>query len=740
MGQQDFIVELLGIAAQVFFLDGVPQDIDPIPGLLAQTAPSKSARGREHDFLFAHLSLSGPAEEAVMLANEFIGNLSQEYYHSTGSVTSALRRTVLDMNERLLFYNVQNRRSVEGALTAAVLHGDELFTLQAGEALAYLGHNFGVERLPARTSTATTPLGRSAGLDIRFAYHKLQIGDMLLLADPRLASLNGTTLAPALVDTEIESGLDALSDVVGQDTARLLLVEFADEVPASLPVKLVPKTSKRAARPNPRPPVAAASLPVDALPDASASSPMTGPKREAGLPPLRTAAPVITAVAVETRARQAAATSARGVSGATDWLAGMLGQLRPASTTADEEESSLSWALPTFIALLIPLVITAIVFSVYLQRGNVEALGQIKQDMVEQMVVAESAVGDLSQSRAAYEAVLALAAMAEESRPGDGEVARMRFEARESLDRMDGITRLTATSFGFFGDEADLSHVTLQGGTDGGLYVLDQAGNKILYRGTDENYETADSADPQVVAFSGQAVGTEIMGPFVDTIWRSDGAADARPGLTMLDRTGVLFTYYPNLGDTRAVPLGFSSTWLNPVALATYGGRVYILDSGAGQIWKYFPVGEGFEQDPEDTAIFFGPEADLQNAVDFDLYSEDGSLVVIYSDGRVRYYDTRSGRVQWDENTLLQNGLSTPLISPTSVELVGRGLNASVFVLDPGSSRLVQISRGGTVLAQYRAMDNEGTELLSQASDFAIAESPFRLLLTAGNEVFRASR
>lgn len=738
-------MELLGITAQLFFVNGVAQEVDPIPGLLAQTAPPKSVRSRERDSLFAHLSLSGPPEEAAVLAQEFLAHLSLEYYQSTGSVTAALRRAVLDMNERLLYYNVQNRRDIEGALTAAVLHGDELFTLQAGEALAYLGHNFGVERLPAQSALPPTPLGRSAGLDIRFAYHRLQIGDMLLMADPRMASLNGTTLAPVLVDTEIESGLDALAGVVGSDTARLLLIEFADEIPATLPVKLAPRSAKRPSRPattSVQPPTSAPAAP-GATPEAS-PPPTTsyGPKREAGLPPLRTAsAPVVTAAAVETKARQAAASSARGMSSATGWLSGVLDRLNPAKEGDEEEEKGgLGWALPTFLALLIPIVVSGIVLSVYLQRGNVEELGQIKQDMVEQLVIAEGAVGDPAQSRAAYEAVLALASSANDLRPGDGEVARMRFEARESLDRMDGITRLAATSFGSFSDEANLTNVALRDTTEGGFYALDEAANQVLFVGTDESYDNVDLGDASVVAFSGQAVGTEIMGPFVDMIWRGDGSADTRAGLTMLDRTGVLFTFYPNLGDTRAVPLGFSSTWLSPAAISTYGGRLYVLDTGAGQIWKYFPQGEGFEQDPEDTAIFFGPEADLQQAVDFDLYSEDGSMVVAYQDGRIRYYDTRSGRIQWDENTLLQNGLVSPLVAPTVVELVGRGLNASIFVLDPGSNRIVQISRGGTVLAQYRALDEAGNELLDKASDFAVAEAPFRLLVSAGNGIYRASR
>ncbi|MEZ4517002.1 MAG: hypothetical protein R3C44_09260 [Chloroflexota bacterium] len=723
-------MELIGITARLYFVDGVAQDTDVIPGLLAQTAPPKSARGREHDYLFAHLSLSGPPDEAAELADSFVATLTQEFFHSTGTVTAALRRAVLDMNERLLYYNVQNRRAVEGALTAAVLHGDELFTLQTGEALAYLGHNFGVERLPTQTTGAPTPLGRSAGLDIRFAYHRLQIGDMLLLADPRLASLNGSTLSPVLVDSEIESGVDALAEVIDQDTARLLLVEFADEIPASLPVKLVPKPAKPATRPAP--------VPVSKEP--APAPPTAGPQRESGLPPLRTtAAPAITTATVETKARQAAASSARGMSSATGWLSGMLGQLNPTSDDKDDEETSISWALPAAIALLIPLIVSGIVLSVYLQRGNVEELGQIKQDMVEHMVVAEGAADSPEQSRASYEAVLALAAAADELRPGDGEIARMRFEARENLDRMDGVTRLTATAFGEYGKEATLTNLALRD-AEGGFYVLDETGNEVLFRETDENYDTINSDDPQIVAYNGQAVGTEIMGPVLDMIWRSDGSAETRSGLTMLDRTGVLFTYYPNLGDIRAVPLGFSSNWLNPVAISTYGGRIYILDNGAGQIWKYYPQGEGFIQDETDIAISLDEGADLQQAVDFDLYSEDGSLAVLYSDGRIRYYDTRSGRIQWDENTLLQNGLTTPFVSPTAVELVGRGLNASIFVLDPGTSRLVQISRGGTVLAQYRALDDQGNELLSQATDFGVAESPFRLLLTTSTQVFRASR
>ena len=52
----------------------------------------------------------------------------------------------------------------------------------------------------------------------------------------------------------------------------------------------------------------------------------------------------------------------------------------------------------------------------------------------------------------------------------------------------------------------------------------------------------------------------------------------------------------------------------------------------------------------------------------------------------------------------------------------------------------LQISRGGTVLEQYRVLDPAGNELLSQARDFAISESPLQVYLVAGETLYVAER
>ncbi len=725
-------MDLLAITAQLSVQDGVALDEAAVPGLLAQPAPPKAARGRERDFLFAHLSLSGVREETADLARQLAEGLGKRFFAAAGSVTSALRRAVLETNEQLLRHNLTTKKSHEGALSCAVLHGGELYTLQVGEGLAFLGHNFGVERLPARPAQHLTPLGRSAGIDIRFAYHQLQNGDMMLLADPRLGHLSGAALASVLVDTEIESGLDALMTVVSSDTARLLLVEFADELPSTLPLKFQHSKKPAAKAAAPKAPAPARAEPQAA---AVATAVAARPIRATGSSLLEAATPATPEAVspVETSARRVASTSARGLSRFTAWLAAVLGRLR-GRVSAEPAGLSIHWAIPATIALIVPLLVGAVVTSVYLQRDNVATLSVVKQQMLDEMVAAENAAADTAQAQTHYLAVLALADEADTLRPDDPDVGAMRTEARLALDRLEGVSRTTAERFYQFETGASLTRIALRG-VDGGLAVLDEAANRVAYLPTDETYSALTTEEPPIIAFGGQSVGALSIGTLFDLIWLPGIASETRDSITMIDRGGGLFHYYPNLGDIGGATLANSSAWLNPLAVADYLDRLYVLDSEAQQIWKYYAT-DGFTQFPGDEAIAFSANMGLEGAVDFDLYTEDGSLVLLYADGRIRYYDTRSGRVHWDETDLLAAGLTTPFVAPTTVKLVGSGLNASIFVLDPGSGRLVQLSRGGVVLNQYRIMDENGIDIISRGSDFAVTDAPQSIFVVAGETIY----
>ena len=138
--------------------------------------------------------------------------------------------------------------------------------------------------------------------------------------------------------------------------------------------------------------------------------------------------------------------------------------------------------------------------------------------------------------------------------------------------------------------------------------------------------------------------------------------------------------------------------------------------------------------------MFLSAEANLRAANDIDIYEEDGSLLVTYTDGRVQYIDTATGSVLWDETDLLESGLAAPLQMPAAGKFIGRGLNASVFILDAGSGRVIQASRLGNVLAQYRATDNRGQDIFSGASDLAVAETPLRIFVTNDNQLYLVSQ
>jgi hypothetical protein len=413
----------------------------------------------------------------------------------------------------------------------------------------------------------------------------------------------------------------------------------------------------------------------------------------------------------------------------------VLERLRP---LPDPREEPINWPIPTALAIIIPLIVAFIAMGVYFQRGQVRRMADIKQEMNQAALLADESQ-ELDEARGYYNTVLTLAIEAQAIRPGDGEVARLRQQAMTALDRLDGVTRLTARSYHTFANEVQLGAVVVRPGFNGGIYTLDRTNSVVYEHQTDESYTRPQEEPIRLTGRDQVPAGNYVVSNIVDLMWRARGQAVGREGLAMLDTNGTLLMYHPTLGDYQVAALDLASEWQQPVAMATYNERLYILDRGTREIWKYFPGGYQFTLRADDRIIRFGENPELERAVDLDLYSEDASLVVAYEDGRIRYYDTRSGRIQWDETNLAQSGLVSPFIAPNRVKLVGRGLNASIFVSDPGSGRIVQLSRGGTVLAQYRASDEQGEDLFTRITDFAIAETPLRIFVTADNRLYLVS-
>ena len=225
-----------------------------------------------------------------------------------------------------------------------------------------------------------------------------------------------------------------------------------------------------------------------------------------------------------------------------------------------------------------------------------------------------------------------------------------------------------------------MSVVALRQGLNGDFYTLDSGNNRVFVHETEDDYLTFAEPNPQEALFGGQAVGTHIIGRMIDMVWRPSGSQVANEGIAVLDGRGALLTYHPGFSNVRAVPLGLASEWKTPVAIAQFNERLYVLDRGAGQIWRYFPEGDGFIVDEGQRALTL---PDLQSAVDFTIYSEDGSVIVLYEDGRLRRYGQDS--LLWDETHLNASGLATPLVAPVAYDRWSTAHWAPRFGLDrPG--------------------------------------------------------
>lgn len=741
-------MDLKAVTGQLYIINGEAQAAAAVPGLQAQSPPARAARGRGSDYLFVHLTLSGPAAETEVMAQDLLDSISQLFYQTPGSITAALRKAIVETNEMLLRRNVNGSDTPrEGAVTCAVLRGQELFIAQTGESFAMLGHHFGVERLPATAPPRMTPLGRTAGLDIRFYHNWLEPGHMLLLADPRMAHLPAATIRPVLVESEdLEESLDMLAALLASDTARLMLIQFTDEEPliAARPAAAKstgkqleppttaprrdpqynrqPLTAAQAARP--RPPFARPHVHGDAteVPATQQTTPIT-----------RQVAP--RASQATPTARQATSQAAHGLGRFMGWLAQLLARLNPPRPAAASAEEPVNWALPALAAVIIPVIIALVVTTTYFQRGLSNRFSEIRQQMGQAIGLAEQAE-DAGTARAYYSQVLALSVEAETLRPGNADIQSMRQTALAQMDRLDDITRLQASVLYTYGENAGISSVVLRDGLNGDIYTLDRANNEVWLHNTSEDYVTLTTAEPELLLFTNQAIGSQIVTTLTDMLWRDTGQIVSRPSLAVLDNSGALINYYPDYSDRRAVPLGLASSWRQPAAIATYAENLYLLDRAAEKVWRYLPDGEGFTISEGQEAIEFAEGVDLAQAVDVAIYSEDGSVIILYQDGRLRRFV--GGRPLWRETDLINNGLQSPLIAPSAIKIVGQGLNSSIFVADPGSARIVQFSLGGVFLAQYKGTLPDGTEAFAQTADFDVAEAPLRIFAVGGNRLILA--
>lgn len=758
------------VITQLYFVNGVLQPRAVAPGVWAQRPPAQAARGRDRDILLTHLSLQGNEAEVMPLLQSLTVMFQTAFYETTGGVMSALQNGLLTINQTILEQNAEKKRVAPrlGAAAVAVVRDEQLHLALVGEAYIYVGRTFGLERIPPEPLHKVISLGQQADPNIRFEHRHLHPEDFVLFCDPRISHIENRHFVPILVGASADSAQDGLEKLMRQYNARFLMLSFGDRL--TLPTaEWIPAPTETKAEVDVENNRLKSEIGQDeltrieqirqqrrgsqTLPIPTANQPLVNTTSADSPQPTHIAQPV----EATNKEDSADASSSFGnfvrrllgnalafFSRSLRRVARLINTLRGKHQPDAEPFTSMEYLVGILAAILVPIVVVTTVAGVFSQSNTRVAMSGAKHAMQESISFAESAASD-SERRAHYLDALSQAENLSRIDRNDPDLLYWRGIAQQKLDELDGIKRLKTKTLYQFSADSRLTTIEKGNVKEGLIYVIDQAKNTLYRFKTGATYQF-DSVQAEPFLKLNDPVGQHVTGKLMDGVWRSAETELVSSGISILDDKGALITLFENTESTRNfIPLPLASEWKRPFAITSYSERIYVLDRGANgenaQIWRYKPNGNDLRLDEEDRSILLN---DLQNAVDLVIWSEDGTPVVLYENGDLRRYTIRgqNSTALWDETVLAENGLTQPMVAPVTLKMAGSGLNLSLFVLDPGSDRLIEISRGGTIINQYKAQHpTDGNELFRGSADFVIlTDSPLHALVVYSNQLIEVKQ
>lgn len=141
-------------------------------------------------------------------------------------------------------------------------------------------------------------------------------------------------------------------------------------------------------------------------------------------------------------------------------------------------------------------------------------------------------------------------------------------------------------------------------------------------------------------------------------------------------------------GKTTPLIVKKDDQWGNIASFISYGGNLYLLDTGKSRIWKYIATDLGFSE----TREYLNPDTlpDLSLATGMAV---DGGVWVGTRDSRIFHF------VQGHQETFTPRGVEpsfgkTLVVTTTEEE-------KNLYVLDSDNKRVVVLDKGGVYLAQY---------------------------------------
>jgi len=692
--------ELEALVGHLYIFGGRTININP-PGSLVEVAPRSAARGREGDTLFVLVLPSGNIAPTSFY--EQMAKLAAErYFNVAGSVTAALRTMFQIINRNLYEHNQSGQQPYEASIIVAVLHDEDMTIGRVGSALSILQTN-GLtltfpEDLTDDESLFSVPLGVQPVPEVKMARYAVNSGTRLLLSDVNIAEIPQEKLTNTLAAGNIELVLNELRTTINVQ-AQLTVVEL---VPPEEEAEVLAAPGESSTEVNTKMGEARAQLEEERQRERRR-------RRNRGLEEV-----------AKRRIGKTAGQSARGL----NILRKLFERFLPPPDP--ETENRFPSRTVTLAVLIIPVILMAIVVVTWASDIGETDFEQCLDELLETVDLARSIdSSDRQGVMAAWNATLLLVDECEQLRPGDDTVQAMRESAQDVMDALNNIKRRVATPLASF-ENASITRMRLQG-LD--LYVLD-ATNDLVYRlkiNGEGNGVVRQEPIPNMRR--GATVDGLTIGSLVDIAFD-----DVTGEIALLDETGVLVRCSPQfIMDCNAQRVLAVEQWQQPIALTIWSGRLYILDSEGGQIWRYDPSGGTYASAPRE--YFAGDSRpNLRNVVDFTI-SLAGTVYVMYDDGVMKSY------VGGDESPFAFSGFTDggelSVVTTQGFFLNDSPIDPAFFVISRPARTIYETTLAGTYIDSYQVFEQDKLALLSNIVAYPTQNI---LYVASGNSIFSINK
>lgn len=699
------------------------RELGESPQVFVQEPPKHGQR--IDDTLIVFLDLPNASPEAC---NDLARTLSKCYYQSPGGITTGLRLAVRLASEKLNDFNRGLIQPVTGSLSCAVISKDSVVIGQCGPALAYArapGGSF--ERITPPEGQRPIGVGYAEMFFVNFSW---QPGDAFVMTgirsigpdvSERLINVcmgkGDARMVAGYLNANIKTGsMTGVAFTVNVRTNVGEINEFAESVhpvadhdahydagdhdhltaydddPANAPApraKPAPAAAKSAPKLPTLPPIN-----VDWAKVKSAVAPIGAAFNHKVLPMLgraRTAAGDVAGRAAESAQRGVSTVGRQILPGdvappSAEAPRRPAPKASPASLADTDRRARLIWML---LACLLPVIVAWLTATMYLSLSGDMERKQWRDQTTAAIEVARAANASPDLIQKAIKAIADYQAKVPDNREFDAERQRLATQ----LDSTLRVTRIKATTLATFAGPPAARRIAA---TDQGVYSLNTTSGVAEQYLLNPSRTGVVNDKPMMLALGGNP---NLPAGTRDVVWATQrgGRWSVADGALIFAGDSAYF-YNANSAQMAAIKLPASTPVNKAVAGEVYNGQFYILDAGAGQLWRYQM---GADNNPRGSG-YFVPAAgaalpSFPDAVDVAI---DGNVYVLRRNAQEPISRFNNGKPA----PLRLDALPQPFSEPVAIALNTSEQNTGfIFVADAKLGLVVQLNKDGGFVRQYRA-------------------------------------